>query len=438
MPTVDTNECGVKLYFPLTLTCQGTNPSGGAYSNGSINLMVNGGTPPYNISWSNNNYGPTITNLSAGNYTATVIDYYGTSAKTTCVLSNPAPTPTPTPTPVTPPTPTTYNLCMTVKSNTNVITQTQYTPNGIYSGKQSWISGDGLKKIVWNSSQNYWFVSGSSSNIISSTTTYPPLVGWQLLGNPPSTVLVTVGTCTPQSVSSFNYTLTQPTCSNDGAISFSVNGSNPPYQYSINGGLNYFNTPNFNNLGGGTYTLFVKDSLNNTSSQVVTLNTPSATVTYTLYVDRIIFEANTVINFSVSPTLPPGVTLKFNTSYINIFTRTPFITTATENYGILGQKNNSTTIAPTTTNTNNSTTPNTNANCTSYSNYLTTTTNGWNLVSLTGSDTFKITSSSIFTINGCTGDGQICCSAKSTSTVSVTNVTVTGCNCCNATLNKTF
>lgn len=437
MPTVDTNECGVKLYFPLTLTCQGTNPSGSTYSNGLIALLVNGGTPPYDISWSNNNYGPTITNLSAGNYTATVIDYYGTSAKTTCVLVNPTTTTTTTTTEP-PPSPTTYNLCMTVKSNANVITQTQYTPNGIYSGKQSWISGDGTKKIVWVSSQNYWFVSGSSSNIISTTTQYPPLVGWSFLSNPPSTVLVTTGTCVPQSVSSFNYTLTQPTCSNDGGINFSVNGSNPPYQYSINGGLNYFNTTNFNNLGGGTYTLFVKDSLNNTSSNVVTLNSPSPTVTYTLNVTKTQSGDNTIINFSVVPVLLAGVTLKFNVGYINIFYRTPFLTTATENYGILGQKNNTTTILPTTTNTSSSTTPNINISCTTYSNYLTTTTNGWNLVTLAGSDTFKITSSSLISINGCVGDGQICCSANSTSTVNVTSLTLTGCNCCNAILNKNF
>lgn len=437
MPTVDTNECGVKLYFPLSLTCQGTNPSGSTYSNGLISLLVNGGTPPYDISWSNNNYGPTITNLSAGNYTATVIDYYGTSAKTTCVLVNPTTTTTTTTTEP-PPGPTTYNLCMTVKTNTNVITQTQYTPNGIYSGKQSWVSGDGTKKIVWNTSQNYWFVSGSSSNIISPTTQYPPLVGWQFLGNPPSTVSVITGTCTTQSVSSFNYTLTQPTCLNDGGISFLVNGPNPPYQYSINGGLNYFNTPNFNNLGGGTRTLFVKDSLNNTSSQVVTLNNPSPTVTYTLNVTKTQSGSNTVINFSVSPALPSGVTLKFNVGYINIFSRTPFLTTASENYGILGQKNNTTTISPTTTNTSSSTTPNINTSCTTYSNYLTTTTNSWNLVTLTGSDTFKITSSSVISINGCVGDGQICCSANSTSTVNVTSLTLTGCNCCNAILNKNF
>jgi hypothetical protein len=437
MPNTNINECEPKLYFPLTVTCQGTNPSSSVNSDGDITLLVNGGTPPYDISWSNNNYGTTITNLSAGNYTAIVIDYYGTSAKTTCVLVNPTTTTTTTTTEP-PPGPTTYNMCMTVKSNTNVITQTQYSPNGLYSGKQSWISGDGNTKIVWNSSQNYWFVSGSSSNIISSTTQYPPIVGWQFLGNPPSTVLVSTGTCTTQSVSSFNYTLTQPTCSNDGGITFSVNGPNTPFQYSINGGLNYFNTPNFNNLGGGTYTLFVKDSLNNTSSNVVTLNNPLSTTTFTLNVTKTNSGTNTIINFSVVPTLPNGVSLTFNVSYLNIFTRTPQLTTATENYGIIGEINNSTTISPTTTTTNDSTTPNTNTSCTTYSNYLRTTTNGWNSVTLTGSDTFKITSSSAISINGCVGDGQICCSASSSSTVNVTNVTVTGCDCCDATLNKNF
>jgi hypothetical protein len=440
MPTVNENNCGVKVYFPLTLTCQGTNPTSVGGSNGSISLLVNGGTPPYDISWSNNNYGTTITNLTAGNYTATVVDYYGTSAKTTCNLSNPiSPTPTPTPTP-TPILPTTYNLCMTIITNGGGISQTQYVPNGTYNGKPSWISNESTTKIIWNTGLNYWSVSGTSSTIISSTTASPPINGWQKYGNPPSTVSVIVGTCTTPAVSNFTYSLTQPTCSNDGAITIIANGSNPPFQYSINGGLNYFPSPNFNNLGGGTYSIFVKDSLNNTSSNVVTLNSATPTAQYTLNVTRTINAGITTVNFTVSPALPNGVTLKFNTTYTNIFTRTPQSTTATENYGITAQKNNSTVISPSTTNTNNTTTPNTSSvTCTAYTNYITSTVNGWNTVSLTTGDTFKLTSSSVININGCTGPGTpICCSANSSSNITVSNVSVTGCNCCTVTINKNF
>lgn len=43
-------------------------------TNGSVSLNVSGGTPPYNISWSNSGSGNTISGLSAGIYTATVTD----------------------------------------------------------------------------------------------------------------------------------------------------------------------------------------------------------------------------------------------------------------------------------------------------------------------------------------------------------------------------
>ena len=54
---------------------------------GAINLLITGGTPPYSISWSNGSVNQNITNLQFGDYTATVVDYYGDfSATTTCTV----------------------------------------------------------------------------------------------------------------------------------------------------------------------------------------------------------------------------------------------------------------------------------------------------------------------------------------------------------------
>lgn len=46
----------------------------------------------------------------------------------------------------------------------------------------------------------------------------------------------------------------------NGTISIAVTGGNPPYKYSINNGLNYYDNPNFINLGAGNYSVKVRDS----------------------------------------------------------------------------------------------------------------------------------------------------------------------------------
>ena len=81
----------------MGVTCLVTNPSTFTSSDGSATLIVTGGTPPYNVSWDNGNNSFTIMNLSAGEYPATVIDFYGDfTINTTCILTAETPTTTTT------------------------------------------------------------------------------------------------------------------------------------------------------------------------------------------------------------------------------------------------------------------------------------------------------------------------------------------------------
>ena len=117
------NECDVITIFPLGVQCITTNPSNYFASDGIISLLITGGTPPYSVSWSNGNTSLAINNLTLGEYSATVVDFYGDfTATTTCVLdlekncafevevtnfqTLPSPTPTPTLTQTPSPTPT--------------------------------------------------------------------------------------------------------------------------------------------------------------------------------------------------------------------------------------------------------------------------------------------------------------------------------------------
>lgn len=81
------NSCNIITLLPLGLDCDSINASTPDDTNGLITLYITGGTPPYNVTWSNGTQGTLLTNLSPGNYTATVVDYYGDfSATTTCTV----------------------------------------------------------------------------------------------------------------------------------------------------------------------------------------------------------------------------------------------------------------------------------------------------------------------------------------------------------------
>lgn len=82
------NECDVITIFPMDVECVVVHPSTLNSSDGMVSLSITGGTQPYDIVWENGSIGPTINNLSVGEYDATITDYYGDfTIQTTCVLT---------------------------------------------------------------------------------------------------------------------------------------------------------------------------------------------------------------------------------------------------------------------------------------------------------------------------------------------------------------
>jgi len=89
MSQINRNNCNVSALRPLEVTCNPTNASSPETQDGAIQLYINGGTAPYTVSWTNGAQGTYIGNLQAGNYTATITDYYGDYTKTvTCTVGN--------------------------------------------------------------------------------------------------------------------------------------------------------------------------------------------------------------------------------------------------------------------------------------------------------------------------------------------------------------
>ena len=81
------NECDVITIFPMGVECIVNNPTNSQTFDGSAQLYITGGTPPYTIFWEIGSYAPALTNLGVGTYNATVTDFYGDFIiDTTCVL----------------------------------------------------------------------------------------------------------------------------------------------------------------------------------------------------------------------------------------------------------------------------------------------------------------------------------------------------------------
>ena len=86
------NECEPITVKQMVVDCEILNPTSTPGSTKSMVVYITGGTSPYTITWSNGTVSSgvspqLISNLSAGTYTATVVDYWGDfTATTTCTI----------------------------------------------------------------------------------------------------------------------------------------------------------------------------------------------------------------------------------------------------------------------------------------------------------------------------------------------------------------
>ena len=451
-----TNECEPITLFPMGVECSLTHPSPSS-SDGSIFLIITGGTPPYYITWDNGNISPVIYNLTAGVYKSTVIDSYGDfTANTECILTGSTPTPSPTPTP-TPTSPyITYDLCMVtniLKKGVYSQTQTDFSPNGLYNSKPSWISNDSTQTIYWDSSLSQWKVSASTPTtytIFNSNPTYPPIYGsWFILGGT-GTVIVYEGPCSERYESPFAKLLrmddgdTQPLtimitknqtiCGCDGGLTLKGIGGVPPYSYSINGGLTYRNIPMFSNLCSGSYNVIVADSTGKVVSSTVSLDSPSQPITYNvkLVTSPLTVEANKtkltkqyITTISVTPSLPDGVFLTFKLNHLNLSKSSPNQESSSVNtVTVLTIDDRE--YYPSSTSSNDDSIINTVAGCQSENVWLTSNNEVWDSITINNTNIFKIVTETTVTRN----EFINCYVGTSDESYSLSNLKITGCNCC--------
>lgn len=323
-----TNECDFLTIFPLGVTCFSVNPSSFNSLDGSISLIVTGGTPPYNYYWSNGQRMDYLGNIGFGTYSVTVVDYYGDfSATTTCDLIAPTPTPTVTPTLTVTPTPTTTytNLCLYLNGDNLIPLSRLFIFSGYENNKPVWSYDGGVNSIFWNSLNSRWEIRGLTvfgGILVSKATSNIPDNGWFVAGGQANAnVFVQQGQCTTPPIT-LNIQKTNTKCNNqnncNGAINVDVSGGLPPYAYSIDGGVTYKSSSFFTNLCQGTYVASVIDSTGNTTNKITTITYDNTDTVYDISIKVLknTFITTTVKQIEweieVNPKINIGTNISFN------------------------------------------------------------------------------------------------------------------------------
>jgi hypothetical protein len=190
------NECDPIVIFPMGVQCIGTNPTLSTIPNGSLSLLITGGTPPYTISWSTGGNGLFLTDLAVGSYSSIVVDFYGDfTAYTTCTLTAPTPVPTetrltntPTVTQTVTPTsdPNYPSFCLTLTIGTPSQTVNMYfTYSGTLLNSMPQYFSNNDYYLYWSTElyPNSWVLDGplSDGNIVNYNNTITPLSDWTFL-----------------------------------------------------------------------------------------------------------------------------------------------------------------------------------------------------------------------------------------------------------------
>ena len=240
-------------------------------------------------------------------------------------------------------------------------------------------------------------------------------------------------------ITTFPVSINQPTCICDGSILFNPTLDNPPFTYSINNGVTYSNSPIFSKLCSGIYNLSILDSLNNRYDKTITLEKPTESVTYTLYLNTIPstqINNTTTISKSyettilVTPEIPDGATIYFDLVHNNSFYSGPLSGTSILSTGTLLYKNEITIPLSTTINEN-ATSINSSPGCQSTTIYQYNVSEYWNMLELTNKD--KITLSTSTRVDKLTL--STCTVGYSTDTYSIANARIVGCDCCSILIN---
>ncbi len=253
----DANGCQVSGTETLNATAGpsidaivGTDPSCNGGTDGSITITASGGTAPYTYSidgGATTQGSNSFTGLATGTYPVEVTDNNGCTSTSSATLNDPAV--------ITFSSTATDEACGAADGTITI------TASG-GTGALSYSIDNG---VTFQASANFSGLSAGNYDLV-----VEDVNGCQVSGTE------TVNSNGGATIDNIN--ATEPTCNggNDGSINISASGGTNPKQYSIDGGTNFQNNPNFNGLAGGSYTIVVQDGSGCQTSLLYTLNEPAA------------------------------------------------------------------------------------------------------------------------------------------------------------------
>ncbi|HKR04723.1 MAG TPA: gliding motility-associated C-terminal domain-containing protein [Bacteroidia bacterium] len=219
-------------------------------NNGSVNMDVSGGTPPYNYQWNNGATTQNLSGVSAGTYAVTVTDSKGCTSLTTSIsVSQPS-----------------AALAAAASSASDV---------SCYGGNNGSVNlnvsgGTSPYTYAWSNGASTQNLTGLSAGNYSATVTdangCTKTVSAITISQPAAALTIS------------NIAQTNVNCHGDasGDINISVSGGTPPYSYAwSNGG----NTQDLNNVAAGVYTVVITDANGcNVQSSTITISQPAASL----------------------------------------------------------------------------------------------------------------------------------------------------------------
>jgi len=163
-------------------------------------------------------------------------------------------------------------LCLTRLIPPITLNQTTYYSGNTINNYPSWTAG--TQTIYYNSGTTRWTISGWSSNNVPylQTPNTPPVGTWTNPGVFLANINVTTGACITSALQITVQTQNPPCSTSYGSATVNVIGGTAPYTYSLDN-INFTSNNFITNLGGGPYTVYVKDSspIQNTGNQTFSI-----------------------------------------------------------------------------------------------------------------------------------------------------------------------